>query len=38
MPPKVTGPVKPTPPFIPGHEGVGEVVVLGEGASEFAHG
>lgn len=24
-------PVKPIPPFVPGHEGVGEVVVLGEG-------
>jgi propanol-preferring alcohol dehydrogenase len=26
-------PVKPTPPFIPGHEGVGEVVALGEGVT-----
>lgn len=24
-------PVKPVPPFVPGHEGVGEVVALGEG-------
>ncbi|WP_026817914.1 alcohol dehydrogenase AdhP [Arthrobacter castelli] len=26
-------PVKPTPPFIPGHEGVGEITALGEGVS-----
>ncbi len=28
-------PVKPTPPFIPGHEGVGEVVALGEGVTNL---
>ena len=28
-------PVKPNPPFIPGHEGVGEVVALGEGVSDL---
>ncbi len=28
-------PVKPTPPFIPGHEGVGEVVALGEGVTHL---
>ncbi len=26
-------PVKPTPPFVPGHEGVGQVVALGEGVT-----
>ncbi|HEX7550480.1 MAG TPA: alcohol dehydrogenase catalytic domain-containing protein, partial [Candidatus Methylomirabilis sp.] len=26
-------PVKPNPPFIPGHEGVGKVVALGEGVT-----
>ncbi|BCW49472.1 hypothetical protein StoSoilB13_18140 [Arthrobacter sp. StoSoilB13] len=31
-------PVKPTPPFIPGHEGVGEVVALGEGVTDVAVG
>jgi len=31
-------PVKPTPPFIPGHEGVGEVVALGEGVTDLAVG
>ncbi len=31
-------PVKPTPPFIPGHEGVGEVVSLGEGVTDLAVG
>ena len=31
-------PVKPTPPFIPGHEGVGEVVALGEGVADLAVG
>jgi len=31
-------PVKPTPPFIPGHEGVGEVVALGEGVTDVAIG
>ena len=30
-------PVKPTPPFIPGHEGVGEVMALGEGVTNL-HG
>ena len=28
-------PVKPTPPFIPGHEGVGEVIALGEGVTHL---
>lgn len=31
-------PVKPEPPFIPGHEGVGEVVKLGPGEHEVAVG
>lgn len=31
-------PVKPTPPFIPGHEGVGEVVAVGEGVDNLAVG
>ncbi len=31
-------PVKPTPPFIPGHEGVGEVVAIGEGVEDLAVG
>jgi len=31
-------PVKPSPPFIPGHEGVGEVVALGEGVTDLAVG
>ncbi|HET9102535.1 MAG TPA: alcohol dehydrogenase AdhP [Solirubrobacteraceae bacterium] len=31
-------PVKPSPPFIPGHEGVGRVVELGPGVSEVAIG
>src|SRR5947209_14700467 len=31
-------PVKPTPPFIPGHEGVGAVVELGAGVTEVAVG
>jgi propanol-preferring alcohol dehydrogenase len=31
-------PVKPTPPFIPGHEGVGIVVELGPGVTEVAIG
>jgi len=31
-------PVKPAPPFIPGHEGVGEVVELGEGVTDVAVG
>ncbi|MDN6534213.1 MAG: alcohol dehydrogenase AdhP [Yaniella sp.] len=31
-------PVKPSPPFIPGHEGVGEVVELGEDAVNFQVG
>lgn len=26
-------PVKPSPPFVPGHEGVGDVVALGEGVT-----
>ena len=28
-------PVKPNPPFIPGHEGVGEVVALGDGVTNL---
>jgi propanol-preferring alcohol dehydrogenase len=31
-------PVKPSPPFVPGHEGVGIVVELGPGATEVAVG
>ncbi|MDJ0377110.1 alcohol dehydrogenase AdhP [Cryobacterium sp. PH31-L1] len=31
-------PVKPTPPFIPGHEGVGDVVAIGEGVTEIKVG
>src|SRR5512133_880453 len=31
-------PVKPSPPFVPGHEGVGIVVELGPGVSEVAVG
>ncbi|CAM2831947.1 alcohol dehydrogenase AdhP [Prescottella defluvii] len=31
-------PVKPQPPFIPGHEGYGEVVELGEGVTDLAVG
>ena len=31
-------PIKPTPPFIPGHEGVGRVVELGSGVTEVALG
>jgi propanol-preferring alcohol dehydrogenase len=31
-------PVKPTPPFIPGHEGVGIVTTLGPGVTEVAVG
>jgi propanol-preferring alcohol dehydrogenase len=31
-------PVKPTPPFVPGHEGVGIVVTLGPGVTEVALG
>lgn len=31
-------PVKPTPPFIPGHEGVGKVVALGSGLTRLAIG
>jgi propanol-preferring alcohol dehydrogenase len=31
-------PVKPNPPFIPGHEGVGEVVALGEGVKSLTVG
>ena len=31
-------PVKPTPPFVPGHEGVGIVEALGEGVTERAVG
>jgi len=29
-------PVKPSPPFVPGHEGVGRVVELGDGVSEVS--
>ena len=31
-------PVKPSPPFIPGHEGVGEVVALGSGVTDLTVG
>ncbi len=31
-------PVKPSPPFVPGHEGVGRVTELGPGVSEIAVG
>jgi len=31
-------PVKPTPPFIPGHEGVGVIELLGAGVTELAEG
>ncbi|MDC5697984.1 alcohol dehydrogenase AdhP [Intrasporangium calvum] len=31
-------PVKPAPPFIPGHEGVGEVVALGDGVTNLSIG
>lgn len=31
-------PVKPTPPFIPGHEGLGEVVKVGEGVTRIKVG
>lgn len=31
-------PVKPTPPFIPGHEGYGTVVALGEGVTDLKVG
>ncbi len=31
-------PVKPTPPFVPGHEGAGEVVAVGEGVTRLAVG
>ncbi|MGO9905326.1 MAG: alcohol dehydrogenase AdhP [Solirubrobacteraceae bacterium] len=31
-------PVKPSPPFVPGHEGVGKVVELGPGVTEVALG
>ncbi|WP_432560175.1 alcohol dehydrogenase AdhP [Granulicoccus sp. GXG6511] len=31
-------PVKPTPPFVPGHEGVGKVVEVGEGVLDLAVG
>ena len=31
-------PVKPTPPFIPGHEGVGEVMALGENVTHLQVG
>ena len=31
-------PVKPSPPFIPGHEGVGRVVALGEGVTALKEG
>lgn len=36
----VTGdwPVKPTPPFIPGHEGVGEVAAIGAGVTAVREG
>ncbi|KHL12112.1 propanol-preferring alcohol dehydrogenase [Mumia flava] len=31
-------PVRPSPPFVPGHEGVGEVVALGDGVEHLAVG
>jgi alcohol dehydrogenase, propanol-preferring len=31
-------PVKPTPPFVPGHEGVGRVVGVGEGVTRVGEG
>ncbi|MGM8849387.1 alcohol dehydrogenase AdhP [Salinicola sp. V024] len=31
-------PVKPTPPFIPGHEGAGVIVALGEGVTHLEEG
>jgi len=31
-------PVKPSPPFIPGHEGVGTVIALGEGVTNLSVG
>ncbi|CCJ88763.1 Alcohol dehydrogenase [Cronobacter turicensis 564] len=31
-------PVKPTPPFIPGHEGVGHVVAVGQGVTHIKEG
>ncbi len=31
-------PVKPNPPFIPGHEGVGHIVAVGEGVSHVKEG
>ncbi|MBY5943523.1 alcohol dehydrogenase AdhP [Halomonas litopenaei] len=31
-------PVKPNPPFIPGHEGVGEIAAVGEGVSHVKEG
>jgi len=31
-------PVKPQPPFIPGHEGVGYVVAVGEGVKNILEG
>ena len=31
-------PVKPNPPFIPGHEGVGHVVAVGEGVTHVKEG
>lgn len=31
-------PIKPNPPFIPGHEGVGEVVAIGEGVKHLKMG
>jgi propanol-preferring alcohol dehydrogenase len=31
-------PVKPTPPFVPGHEGIGRVVEVGPGVTEVALG
>jgi alcohol dehydrogenase, propanol-preferring len=31
-------PIKPTPPFVPGHEGVGRVIALGDGVSRVNEG
>ncbi len=38
MPRTATGRSSPSPPFIPGHEGVGIITELGPGVSEVAVG
>ncbi len=38
MPRAATGPVKPVPPFIPGHEGIGLVVAMGAGVTIVKEG